>query len=943
MPTTTCHLQISPDYYTCPLSEIPPKTSINTNPRYKRFNQIHFTAGDEQQFQNYISRENDSKKNIKITKKFHISQLNVELYHNLDKKYIDSTFRYLFHKFKKGIFVKIHSGELRVFLPFSKANFTNEWHQRILPPTEFSTINDFIKFACHLGGFSIADNKINAFVSSWYSNNCLLRHEFPPREGDSGLGGVRDMLVELCRTREVPDIEFFINKRDFPLLKKDLTEPYESLYNNRTLPLLSFREVKYYPILSMTTAPEFADIPIPTLEDWARVANIEDGKLFIPPRSYKYNFNLDFATKKPIAVFRGASTGEGTDTATNMRLKLAEISSTKIIDQVDGLPYLDAGITKWNTRIRKEFGKNHLTTIDYNRLPFGLAPPISPEEQSNYKYIINIDGHCSAFRLSLEFGMGAVVLLVSSRYKLWFHDMIKPWVHYVPVRADLGDLIERIKWCKTHEGKCKKIVENAMNFYREVLSKEGILDYMQSLLEQLRKVMGYPSHYNKYTVNQIQQYLISKNLKNSTTPALKTTPNPDNLVMDRGGVQIYRLPGGDCLKYVEKGGDKYVFKYWESLNEIFTSMNCLNGVRQYIPNFPKIYEYYFDDTVVIVKKEWADGSTLDDWIKSSQFNMTDFVYILLQINLSLFFVQSLYGFIHFDLYPWNIVIRGNTENAIIQYPWIDGKIISIQPKFIPYIIDYGKSSVVYRCIRYGSLKYCTIHDTLTNLLSTLFEVVRNTNQVGLVLRLANFVSNTSFRPNPFHNLRDLRLWLKDAKKYDNMLVSEKYELTDRTPVDFINYIQQQFNLRLSFSKRVIPKVVAGGGDLDRIVGEIDKLDLENPYVIYNLGKIFHLLMGNINIKFQTRDYLLQRLSSLKLGRGRGRNIADRDNKKIDYQQFADLDSGLFDKNIKLIQMKKVREYMNTAEIYLPTPQQTMEIYSHSTYLFYKLILQKTNC
>ena len=28
------------------------------------------------------------------------------------------------------------------------------------------------------------------------------------------------MLIELCRLKSVPDIEFFINKRDFPLINK---------------------------------------------------------------------------------------------------------------------------------------------------------------------------------------------------------------------------------------------------------------------------------------------------------------------------------------------------------------------------------------------------------------------------------------------------------------------------------------------------------------------------------------------------------------------------------------------------------------------------------------------------------------------------------------------------------------------------------------------------
>ncbi len=42
---------------------------------------------------------------------------------------------------------------------------------------------------------------------------------------------LRHMLDTLCAEREVPDVEFFLNKRDFPMLKADLTEPYDFLYD----------------------------------------------------------------------------------------------------------------------------------------------------------------------------------------------------------------------------------------------------------------------------------------------------------------------------------------------------------------------------------------------------------------------------------------------------------------------------------------------------------------------------------------------------------------------------------------------------------------------------------------------------------------------------------------------------------------------------------------
>ena len=992
--TTTCHLQILPDYYTT----LPPRDTKhrpNTNPRYKRFNQIHFTAGDEQQFNNYRFVDNkaetnglrgrspkaetnglrgrspkaetngetngetnflnDTKKNIKIDKnrfnKCKIPNVEAELYSRLDKKYVDSTFRYIFHKFKKGIFVKIHSNTLKVFLPFSKANFTNEWYKNIKAPPDFCSVNDFIKFACSLAGFNVVDEKINSFISGWYSNNFLMRHEFPPREGDSGVGGMKDMLLSLCHNRELPDIEFFINKRDLPLLKKDLTEPYESLYNDRKLPLLSFREHRYYPILSMTTAADYADIPMPTLEDWARVSSIEDGKFFIPPRNYNHTFNLDFSSKKSIAVFRGASTGEGTTVATNIRLKVAEMSSKNHVDQ-DGEPFLDAGITKWNTRIRKEYGCPYISTIDYTKLPFGLVEPLTPERQSDYKYIINIDGHCSAFRLSLEFGMGSVILLVESRYRLWFHTMIKPWIHYVPVKGDLSDLIQQIKWCKKNPHKCKKMAENSLRFYSEVLSKQGILDYMQCLLVKLRNTMGYQSSYNKYRVSDLQKQLMIRDLRQlSMTPDQKKYL-PTEKISDRGGVQIYKvvnenMPTGgqrvvkNILRY--KPGDnfqkKYADKYWEGITEIFAGIRCLNHSRQYIPNFQKINGFCFDSERITVDKDWVEGNTLDEWVKSPYFTFENFLVVLLQINLSLFLAQSLYGFIHFDLYPWNIVIETTETESQINYPWIDGKMISVKSKIRACIIDYGKSSIVYRGVRYGSLKYCTIHDTLTNLLSSLFEVVKNGGETLPILKLSRFVTNTKFRETPFKNARELRLWLKDIKKYDNMLISNKHELASQTSIDFIKYLLSNFTIQgTDIRDRVVPPQPLTG--VEEFKNAIKTVNLNDKFVVYHLSKVLPDVMASPDIDFDTKTKLLEAVKRLSLKPEK----KSRENqlKGIPYQKFYDMDNGLIDNKIECISLKYVKQHSLTSEIYFPNPSESMAIYSHSTFKFYSRLLGGTN-
>ena len=341
--TTTSQFQKIPDFFE---SKVDVKLSP-TNPRYPSYHQIHFTAGDVEQFEKYKDPTNGKNPNPEIDfsenewkkeekekdeekkhKKNIIGEhLEWNKYSNLTTESVFNTFFYIFDKFKKGIFVKIKDNKLAVFLPFSKHNYTNEWGNRMVQPNSFKDMTTFLVYTSQVQGYQIKPEQVNKFTNKWYANNCLIRTEFPIGENDRCVSNLKDMLLTLCETRIVPDIELFFNRRDFPLLKKDETEPYEHIFDSEKYPLKSHKYNKYCPILSMVTTDTHTDIPFPTMEDWARVSFQEDHKLFYPDfKEYKNDFNFDWSSKKPLGVFRGASTGCEVSIENNPRLKLASLS-----------------------------------------------------------------------------------------------------------------------------------------------------------------------------------------------------------------------------------------------------------------------------------------------------------------------------------------------------------------------------------------------------------------------------------------------------------------------------------------------------------------------------------------------------------------------------------------------------------------------------------------
>lgn len=874
--TTTDKFQKLPDFYTDEnKKECVKYSSVNTNPRYRNFNQLYFTAGDVEQFNSYRDPTNNEnsvelsedilKDNVwydfskrlkemdypKIIKDV-VENVDWEKYRNLSTESVDHTFHYIFDKFKKGVFIKIKNNKLTVFLPFSKHDYYNEFHAYLKhDPSSFSDMTQFIQYASKISGYDIPKEKINRFVNTWYANNCLIRPEFPIGENDRGLANMKDMFLTLCKERVVPDIEFFINKRDFPLITKNEHEPYDQIFG-KNFPLLSHNYKNYSPILSMVTSNKNSDIPSPTHEDWARVSSQEDNKFFSPDcRDYRHNFSKDWSKRIPTAVFRGASTGCGVTIDTNPRLKLAflsdqerKISALPILKyekinavkksakedliplqslaqiqdsktEKKGIPLLDAGITKWNLRPRKIMDQPYLQLIDPKQMTFGLVGPLTPEEQANYKYIVNVDGHVSAFRLSLEMSMGCTILLADSKYRVWFRRYLKPYVHYVPVEEDLSNLYTQIIWCREHDKECMQIALNAKEFYDTYLSKKGILDYLQYLLFKLKKATG-TYFYNMVNVDDIimkkeMDILIEyqetfPNNSNSISISNISYPFPKDTyytmkglemflrgggyrgVLEKDGVEIHRSK--DTVIYEKKFDVSFSLKQImesrrkEIVNEAFTGIEINHLIRE-IPHFRYTYLLY-ENTLI---SQHVNGITLKDYIMSG-CTISQLRDIFIMVSLALAVAQERIGFVHYDLSPWNIIIT-KTEKQVITYQFKES-IFTVETDVVPVIIDYGRAHIIRSEDKnhYGTIepfKMGLFQDCFFMVISSIYEIMtRKTNKIGdrqlsEIFYVINFYSNTNFQKNKIETYDTLMEFLVKNKKYNEIIFGNKCDLEKKDP------------------------------------------------------------------------------------------------------------------------------------------------------------------
>lgn len=195
-------------------------------------------------------------------------------------------------------------------------------------------------------------------------------------------------------------------------------------------------------------------------------------------------FEQPWENKVSVAFFRGTATGGGVTAETNQRLKLATLSHAWNSDPENprhGM--LDAKITRWNWRDKKITG-GPMTFIKPHEFSFKVNESnfVPIYEQSKYKYLLYVEGHCAACRYAFMMCLGSVILKVESQCvadQMWYFPLLKPYVDHVPVKADLSDLADAIEWCRNNDDKCQEIARNAQALHDRYISREGILDYMQ--------------------------------------------------------------------------------------------------------------------------------------------------------------------------------------------------------------------------------------------------------------------------------------------------------------------------------------------------------------------------------------------------------------------------------------------------------------------------------
>lgn len=100
-----------------------------------------------------------------------------------------------------------------------------------------------------------------------------------------------------------------------------------------------------------------------------------------------------------------------------------------------------------------------------------------------HKYQVIVDGvTCSFPATQWKLLSGALCFKCESPNIQYYYGELIPWKHYIPLKKDLSDVIEKILWARDHDEKAREIAENGRSFALEHLMPEHIMLYCYKVL-----------------------------------------------------------------------------------------------------------------------------------------------------------------------------------------------------------------------------------------------------------------------------------------------------------------------------------------------------------------------------------------------------------------------------------------------------------------------------
>lgn len=372
-----------------------------------------------------------------------------KLHTSLDVKDLEDTLKFIYDTYNEIIYIRIRNNRIECSYHIYSYYNNIDWYKNLKYKSK-SIDENIVEILedTHKNYFTVKNPHFEPI------NNCLINLEAYNYFEGNPTSYVKNFIEMIKYTinkfKIIPDCDLLLNRKDFSYLRKDNKYAYTNILNKQIPEPLN----KYWIIGGQSKKKINLDIPIPTSDEWD---NLKD----------KIKFDVPWENKKNIAIFRGSSTGCGTNSINNKRIKLVELSSKSKL--------LDVGLTA--ITIRPKVYNSNIEIINKQKYLHSIKPFMNKYEQSKYKYIFNIEGNAQAYRYPTEFKKKSVILNIKSEFYMWFEPLLRNNRHYIEIDENFNNLFIKLNYLITNDDKANKIARNGYRFYKKYINKRIIATY----------------------------------------------------------------------------------------------------------------------------------------------------------------------------------------------------------------------------------------------------------------------------------------------------------------------------------------------------------------------------------------------------------------------------------------------------------------------------------
>lgn len=157
--------------------------------------------------------------------------------------------------------------------------------------------------------------------------------------------------------------------------------------------------------------------------------------------------DISFEKKKNKVYWRGSTTGNELNKGNRFELVKRWFNTGKNINIDVGFSDICQGKNSYKGYVKRK---------------------ASISEMLKYKYILSVEGNDKDSGIQWKLNSNSVVFMARPRITSWLMETtLIPNYHYILLKDDFSDLMQKLIWCNENQEKCKEIIKNAHEFMNQ--------------------------------------------------------------------------------------------------------------------------------------------------------------------------------------------------------------------------------------------------------------------------------------------------------------------------------------------------------------------------------------------------------------------------------------------------------------------------------------------